>query len=111
MARSYAVSVAAAASEAVPFEFTNVVADPTGGSITFEFEDASTTTQPSTFGTSGTWGTYDSTNLTVTATCPGVGGAGAANFNLSSASRWRAYAKFTVGSETIVRLAGYVDTY
>jgi hypothetical protein len=73
-------------------------ADPTGGAVEFAFVAVGAGTAPSTF-YAGAWGTWDAVTESATARTPTIGAAGVAAL---SAGRYKVFARFTVGGETVV---------
>jgi hypothetical protein len=74
-------------------------ADPTGGAVEFAFVAVGSGAAPSTF-YAGAWGTWDSVTESVSARTPTIGAAGVAAL---AAGRYKVFARFTVGGETVVR--------
>lgn len=94
------VQVESSSVEVIEVEVTTA-ADPTAGAVTFSFT-AHTATDPGTF-SSGSWdGSFDATTGQVTALSPTVGSS-SATVDLTSASKWKMWIKFIVGSETVVK--------
>lgn len=91
--------------EVIPIE-VKTAADPTGAAVSFSFT-ASTATDAGSF-TAGSWsGTYDTDTdiaIALTPTC----GAATATIDLTSASKWRLWITYTIGSETVIRPVGIV---
>lgn len=91
--------------EVIPVEVTTA-SDPTGAAVAFSFT-ASTATDAGAF-TAGSWsGTYDADTDIVIALTPTCGSA-SATIDLTSASKWRLWVRYTIGSETVVRPVGIV---
>ena len=90
----------------------NLETDPTGAAVAWGFTDEDDKTPPASW-TNGTWHGDGFANETVIALTPTLGATGstaAVTFTVADATK-RAWVKFTNGSDTVVRPAGYLNIY
>ncbi len=103
MSRMY--EVASTSTEVVPVEITTV-ADPTGGAVSFSFT-AKTATDAGSF-TAGSWsGSFDATTGRATALTPSLPASGATV--VLAEGRYKVWAKWIVGGETVEKPVGVLD--